>query len=161
MPKGSFQIYSDTNTKIINAYGPGSSNQSGPKTVKVERITNISGSSAGAGSGEFHNYLGIRKRERERLEGIEKLSKEEEERKEFIAKIQQNKEEAEMRTEKNRLKRMKMKDRKKKNKGRALSKESTSNINANTENNKNDDSDNEEEEEKDDIKENEQLAETS
>lgn len=81
-----------------------------------EIVANVQGSSAGAGSGEFHVYKASRRREYERLRLMDEEVKKEQEEKEF----QERKAELEKldreRTEKNRLKREKLKARKMKKK---------------------------------------------
>lgn len=116
MPKTSYQVYTDANTKVIAGYsGTGaSSGDNASKRVVTEKIENMHGSAAGAGSGEFHMYLGARKREKERIEGMEQQRKLDEEKNSFTLKVEQNRLEAEMRTQRNREKRLKMKERAKK-----------------------------------------------
>ncbi|KAI0288540.1 hypothetical protein BC826DRAFT_1098742 [Russula brevipes] len=86
------------------------------KVIRPARdmMKNVQGSSAGAGSGEFHVYKASRRREYERLKAIsdgadqprqEAVSREFEERK------RQREEEAEAKTAKNRAKRQKKKER--------------------------------------------------
>uniref|UniRef100_A0A336KY80 CSON013252 protein n=1 Tax=Culicoides sonorensis TaxID=179676 RepID=A0A336KY80_CULSO len=72
-------------------------------------VRNVMGSSAGAGSGEFHVYRNLRRKEYARLKGIEEKSKREEADEAFNAKLEQNRREAEERTAKKREKRMKKK----------------------------------------------------
>lgn len=112
MPKSSFQVFTDTNTKVITGLATEGNSNNGGKKVTVERIENIMGSSAGAGSGEFHNYLEARKRENHRMASLEDSKREEDERKAFAEKVMRNKAEAEQRTQKNALKR-KLKNNKK------------------------------------------------
>lgn len=122
MPKGSFQVFTDKNTKVISPYGPsgggssgaGGSSNGGSKKVAVERVINRHGSSAGASSGDFHDYLGARKREKDRIGSMEQELQIEEERKAIVEKVLKNREEADQRTAKNRLKRQRMKERRKK-----------------------------------------------
>ncbi|KAG0256401.1 hypothetical protein DFQ27_005757 [Actinomortierella ambigua] len=87
-----------------------------PQNVK-NYIKNIQGSSAGAGSGEFHVYRAVRRREYTRLKNMELESKEEREKREFEEKVEAKRREDEERTEKNRAKRQKRKQRSKKKKG--------------------------------------------
>lgn len=113
MSKGSFQVFTDHNTKIITSYADqGAINVKGSRKVDVEKIENRSGSSAGAGSGEFHMYLGARKRELERIESLEKEAEIENTKKQFAEKVEQNRLEAEQRTQKNAAKRKKLKEKK-------------------------------------------------
>ncbi len=79
-----FQVYSDANTKVVGGYhdpsAPSSSaggdkvipgNVKGISRVETDKVENVMGSCAGAGSSEFHLYLSSRKRETQRLESIE------------------------------------------------------------------------------------------
>lgn len=92
---------------------PGSSLAKG-QALPPEIVANVQGSSAGAGSGEFHVYKASRRREYERLRMMDEEVQKEEDEKEFA----QRKEELEKRdkekTEKNRLKREKARLRKEK-----------------------------------------------
>ncbi|KAJ8521970.1 hypothetical protein ONZ45_g1337 [Pleurotus djamor] len=83
------------------------------KTIRAPRemMKNIQGSSAGAGSGEFHVYKASRRREYERLKLIEDANKSELEKAEFEAKRKEAEAIAEAKTSKNRAKRQKKKDR--------------------------------------------------
>jgi len=81
-----------------------------------EIVANVQGSSAGAGSGEFHVYKASRRREYERLRLMDEEVKKEEDEKTFLErKAEQEKKDRE-KTEKNRLKREKQKARKAKQK---------------------------------------------
>ncbi|OJA20867.1 hypothetical protein AZE42_02970 [Rhizopogon vesiculosus] len=76
-----------------------------------EMMKNVQGSSAGAGSGEFHVYKASRRREYERLKMMEDESRQEAETAEFEKKRKEADDAAETRTAKNRVKRQKKKDR--------------------------------------------------
>ena len=71
----------------------------------------MSGSCAGAGSGEFDIYRAQRRREFARIEAIEIQQKKEEEEKSLQERIARNKLEADLRTSKNAAKRNKKKQR--------------------------------------------------
>ncbi|SPO03913.1 related to DUF1168 domain protein [Cephalotrichum gorgonifer] len=79
-------------------------------------VTNVQGSSAGAGSGEFHVYKAARRRERERLRIMEEDSRAEKEMEEFEREKRERETKDEARTRKNRERREKMKARKAKGK---------------------------------------------
>ncbi|KAL1672429.1 hypothetical protein EV122DRAFT_224682 [Schizophyllum commune] len=83
-----------------------------------EMMKNVQGSSAGAGSGEFHVYKASRRREYERLKLLEEQNRKEAEAAEFERKRKAVEEQAEAKTAKNRAKRQKKKERSK-NKGGA------------------------------------------
>ncbi|KFD62094.1 hypothetical protein M514_25696 [Trichuris suis] len=70
-----------------------------------EFVRNVVGSSAGAGSGEYHIYRNIRKKESERLQYIEQKALREKRLKEFEEKIEQRKRLAEEKTSRKRAKR--------------------------------------------------------
>jgi hypothetical protein len=74
-----------------------------------EIVANVQGSSAGAGSGEFHVYKASRRREYERLRVMDEEAKKEEEDQEWEVKERERKERDEERTRRNREKRMKRK----------------------------------------------------
>ncbi|KAI5236252.1 hypothetical protein E4T42_09527 [Aureobasidium subglaciale] len=85
-------------------------------TLPPEIVANVQGSSAGAGSGEFHVYKASRRREYERLRAMDEEKETEEKDAEFVAKkTEQERKDAE-KTEKNRLKREKARQRKEKGK---------------------------------------------
>lgn len=79
-----------------------------------EIVTNVQGSSAGAGSGEFHVYKAARRREYERLRVMDAEVAEEEAQREFEQSRTAREEEDRAKTERNRVKREKMKTRKEK-----------------------------------------------
>lgn len=79
-----------------------------------EIVTNVQGSSAGAGSGEFHVYKAARRRETERLRIMDEEVRKTEEEKDFQEKMEKLKEEDNAKTRKNREKRERMKLRKEK-----------------------------------------------
>ncbi|THH20404.1 hypothetical protein EW146_g949 [Bondarzewia mesenterica] len=83
------------------------------KTLRPARemMKNVQGSSAGAGSGEFHVYKAGRRREYERLKAMDDQAKKELEESEFETRKRQREEEAEAKTAKNRAKRQKKKER--------------------------------------------------
>ncbi|KAK7692772.1 hypothetical protein QCA50_004405 [Cerrena zonata] len=84
------------------------------KTIRPPRemMKNVQGSSAGAGSGEFHVYKASRRREYERLKLMEEESQKEVETAEFEKKKRDWEEQAEAKTAKNRAKRQKKKAKK-------------------------------------------------
>lgn len=112
MPRSGYQVFTDSNTKVVSAYGgSGPSGGGGAKAgrVKVDKVEFTMGSSAGAGSGEFHKYLGARNREKERIEEMEQSAKVEEEKRAFAERVERNRLEAEERTRRNAEKRKKLK----------------------------------------------------
>lgn len=82
-----------------------------PKTLPppAEIVANVQGSSAGAGSGEFHVYKASRRREMERVKMMEEEVKRDQEMQEFERKKEELRLKEEARTAKNRAKRMKKK----------------------------------------------------
>ncbi|KAI0275554.1 hypothetical protein BGY98DRAFT_1081156 [Russula aff. rugulosa BPL654] len=83
------------------------------KTIRPARemMKNVQGSSAGAGSGEFHVYKASRRREYERLKAINDGAEKELVLRDFEERKRQREEEAEAKTAKNRAKRQKKKAR--------------------------------------------------
>jgi len=75
----------------------------------AEFVRHVMGSSAGAGSGEFHVYRGIRKRENKRTEYMEKKAIKDDLDESFQNKIEQNKSKLEQSTSKKREKRQRKK----------------------------------------------------
>lgn len=82
------------------------------KTIRPPRemMKNVQGSSAGAGSGEFHVYKQSRRREYERLRLMDEREENEKIKAEFEKKQAELKRLADSKTEKNRLKRQKKKE---------------------------------------------------
>ncbi|KAI0633595.1 hypothetical protein C8Q77DRAFT_799489 [Trametes polyzona] len=76
-----------------------------------EMMKNVQGSSAGAGSGEFHVYKASRRREYERLKMMDEEAQKEAEKAEFERRKREREEQAEAKTAKNRAKRQKKKER--------------------------------------------------
>ncbi|KAK8240929.1 hypothetical protein IWZ00DRAFT_51344 [Phyllosticta capitalensis] len=93
---------------------------SGPKSKKLapppEIVANVQGSSAGAGSGEFHVYKASRRREYERLRTMDEEKRKEDDEKEFAQKREEMKRKDEAKTSKNKARREKAKARKQKQK---------------------------------------------
>ncbi|KAG9510637.1 PRKR-interacting protein 1-like protein, partial [Fragariocoptes setiger] len=106
---------------------PDGSCNSSKKYEPPEFVRNVMGSSAGAGSGEFHLYRHLRRKEMTRLRTIEIEAKEDDLSQEYKKKIKQNERLAEERTAKRRKKREKAKQRKKKRLEELKSQKSTSN----------------------------------
>ena len=83
----------------------------GGRAPPPEIVTNVQGSSAGAGSGEFHVYKAARRREYERLKEMDEEVRREKESEEFEREKREREKRDEERTRKNREKREKMKAR--------------------------------------------------
>jgi len=83
------------------------------KTIRPPRemMKNVQGSSAGAGSGEFHVYKQSRRREYERLKIMEETAKKEQDAAEFEQRKREREEQSNAKTAKNRAKRQKKKNR--------------------------------------------------
>ncbi|THU95643.1 DUF1168-domain-containing protein [Dendrothele bispora CBS 962.96] len=83
------------------------------KTIRPARemMKTVQGSSAGAGSGEFHVYKASRRREYERLNLLEEAARKEVETAEYDARRREQEASAEAKTAKNRAKRQKKKER--------------------------------------------------
>ncbi|XP_013413955.1 PRKR-interacting protein 1 homolog isoform X2 [Lingula anatina] len=79
----------------------------------VEFVRNVWGSSAGAGSGEFHVYRGTRRREYARQKFMTEKTEKEKEDAEYHRKLEANKQAAESKTAKKRAKRLKKKQKQK------------------------------------------------
>lgn len=77
-----------------------------------EIVANVQGSSAGAGSGEFHVYKASRRREYERLRMMDEAAKQEEDKATWDDEERKRREKDEERTRKNREKRNKKKGKK-------------------------------------------------
>ncbi|EKG12352.1 hypothetical protein MPH_10469 [Macrophomina phaseolina MS6] len=90
----------------------------GPKNKSLppppEIVANVQGSSAGAGSGEFHVYKASRRREYERLRLMDEETKRERQNKEFEEKMAEMRKKDEAKTNKNKARREKAKLRKQK-----------------------------------------------
>ena len=104
------QTFSDQNTKVIGGYMDNkTAGGEKPARLVTEKVENVSGSCAGAGSEQFHIYRAARRRELTRLEDIEKEDREREEAQALEDKIARNKREADEKTNKNAEKRQKKK----------------------------------------------------
>jgi hypothetical protein len=79
-------------------------------TVKPEKVNNPYGSTAGAGSGEFHVYRHARAREMERLRNLDDEEREKELDQQFAITVAQYKDEVERKTEQRRKKRQRYKE---------------------------------------------------
>ncbi|KAM9778369.1 PRKR-interacting protein 1 homolog [Syngnathus typhle] len=77
-----------------------------------EFVRDVMGSSAGAGSGEFHVYRHLRRREYQRQDFLEKMSAKQSKEQAYLNKVEQNQREAEERTAKRRKRREKLKQKK-------------------------------------------------
>ncbi|XP_029966232.1 PRKR-interacting protein 1 homolog [Salarias fasciatus] len=77
-----------------------------------EFVRDVMGSSAGAGSGEFHVYRHLRRREYQRQDFLDKMSEKQDRDQRYLHKVEENKQAAEERTAKRRKKREKLKQKK-------------------------------------------------
>ncbi|XP_028781168.1 PRKR-interacting protein 1-like [Neltuma alba] len=83
------------------------------------RVSNTSGSSAGSGSGDFHQYRQMRRKEQDRLARMEVDYQKRKELAEFTMRREERLKAAEERTAKKRLKRQKKRQRKKEKKSKS------------------------------------------
>jgi|AntRauTorckE5430_2_1112549.scaffolds.fasta_scaffold21625_2 hypothetical protein len=117
----SVQAYSDQKNARTTSYeqekGTGTKNSS----VQTEKVHNPYGSTAGAGSGEFHIYRHARAREQQRMKALDDVETEQMEQKEFQDQVQTWKSEEEQRLEKKRKKRARGKTAKLRKKNLSLS----------------------------------------
>ncbi|XP_034435200.1 PRKR-interacting protein 1 homolog [Hippoglossus hippoglossus] len=77
-----------------------------------EFVRDVMGSSAGAGSGEFHVYRHLRRREYQRQDFLDKVAEKQDKDVEYLDKVELNKLAADERTAKRRKKRDKIKEKK-------------------------------------------------
>lgn len=77
-----------------------------------EFVRDVMGSSAGAGSGEFHVYRHLRRREYQRQDFLDKMAEKCDADVKYLEKVEQNKVDADERTAKRRKKRDKLKQKK-------------------------------------------------
>ncbi|XP_029902726.1 PRKR-interacting protein 1 homolog [Myripristis murdjan] len=77
-----------------------------------EFVRDVMGSSAGAGSGEFHVYRHLRRREYQRQDFLDAMSEKQKKDQEYLDKVESNQLNAEERTAKRRKKREKLKQKK-------------------------------------------------
>ena len=94
----------------INIPDP-SSSRTKHSYIPPEIVANVQGSSAGAGSGEFHVYKASRRREYARIQSMEEESKKEEANKKWEDERDERMTRDERERERNRAKRMKKKER--------------------------------------------------
>ena len=114
----SVQAYTDQQNTRTTSYEQEKSSSS---TVKTEKVHNPYGSTAGAGSGEFHVYRHARAREQQRLQALDESEQERVEESEFQTKVQGWKNEEENRLNKKRKKRAREKAAKMRKKNLSLS----------------------------------------
>lgn len=106
------QAYSDTNqnTRSVSYEQATGSAAAKAGAVKAEKVDNPYGSTAGAGSGEFHVYRHARAREMARMKQLDEQEAEQKADAEFEEKVSAWKSEEERRTEKRRRKRQREKE---------------------------------------------------
>ena len=118
----SVQAYSDSNPNMrAVSHEATASSSSSNQALKTEKVYNPYGSTAGAGSGEFHIYRHARAREKERLKAMDDQEQNEIEEKEYNKKLDSWKKEEEDRLNKKRKKRMRNKTSKLRKKNMNLS----------------------------------------
>ncbi|NP_001006214.1 PRKR-interacting protein 1 [Excalfactoria chinensis] len=118
-----------------------------------EFVRDVMGSSAGAGSGEFHVYRHLRRREYQRQDFMDAMAEKQRLDEEFQKKLERNKMIAEEQTAKRRRKRQKLKEKKlqaKKNKLEQKKQEKESDQSQERVSSEDDEEDSKEEEEKED-----------
>lgn len=129
------------------AFIPEKSKEKEPRAPH-EFIRNVWGSSAGAGSGDFHVYRGVRRREYARQKFIDEKAEKTGKDQEYQKKIEQNQKAAEERTAKKRAKRNKKKQKLKAKKSKPSEETSKKEKNDDSEEEGDSDEENEEDEEK-------------
>lgn len=125
------------------AFIPEKSKEKEPRAPH-EFIRNVWGSSAGAGSGDFHVYRGVRRREYARQKFIDEKAEKTAKDQEYQKKIEQNQKAADERTAKKRAKRNKKKQKLKAKKSKPS--EETTKKEENDDSEEEEDSDEEDEE---------------
>lgn len=116
----SVQAYADNNANVRSipyeqATG-GAAATGGKKTVVTEKVSNPYGSTAGAGSGEFHVYRHARAREAARWQELDLAQQQVELEQQFQQELHQAQNEEELKTEKRRKKRQREKEAKQRKK---------------------------------------------
>ena len=108
----SVQAYADSNANTRVVPYEQATGSAAPKAgvVKAEKVTNPYGSTAGAGSGEFHVYRHARAREMDRWKILEQEEREQLLRQDYEKQLEENKNEEERRTDKRRKKRQRQKE---------------------------------------------------
>ena len=101
-------------TKDLKLPGPSKTRSSASLAAPPEIVANVQGSSAGAGSGEFHVYKASRRREYERVKLMDDELRKEKADEEFERKMEEARKKDEEKTDKNRKRREKRKATKKK-----------------------------------------------
>ncbi|XP_055693142.1 PRKR-interacting protein 1 homolog [Lutzomyia longipalpis] len=119
-------------------------------------VRNVMGSSAGAGSGEFHVYRHLRRKEYARQKHIQEASKKEQMDSSYQEKLEENRRKAEEKTAKKRAKRLK-----KKAKAKGKAKKPRNEVQTESDNDKSESSSEEEEEEEKEKSGNESSERTS
>ncbi|QDS70688.1 hypothetical protein FKW77_001483 [Venturia effusa] len=99
--------------KEINISAPGTKTLAPPPEI----VANVQGSSAGAGSGEFHVYKASRRREYERVKMMDDEAQKQEDDREWELKREEQRKKDEEKQNKNKKKRQKAKERSNKKKG--------------------------------------------
>lgn len=103
-------LFKHPDREIALPAGPRSKSLAAPPEI----VANVQGSSAGAGSGEFHVYKASRRREYERLRLMDEETKSEQQNKEFEEKMEEMRKKDSAKTNKNKARRDKAKARKQK-----------------------------------------------
>jgi hypothetical protein len=125
------QAYADNNTNMRSVSYQQATGSSEVKKggVKAEKVSNPYGSTAGAGSGEFHVYRHARARELQRWKTLDEREQQETLEREHEEKLAEFETEEHERTEKRRKKRQRQKDAKMRKKNLELSGVVTANSN--------------------------------
>lgn len=120
----SVQAFADNNANMrtvsYDQAAGAAAQKTGDKSAKPEKVSNPYGSTAGAGSGEFHVYRHARAREMARWKQLNEEEREQLLDQEYAEKIGQNQTEEEKRTEQRRKKRQRQKEAKKRKKNLKL-----------------------------------------